>query len=94
MLKNYERKQSFGPVAVAAAVAAFGLLSLVIVDHGPGRRPHAQSPETVSLTSNYTDTAAAARAAGATVSPTDPKSEIEPVAPGPKPSQPANPAPG
>ena len=90
MLKNYERKQSFGPVAVAVAVAAFGLLSLVIVDHGP---PHAQSPETVSLTSNYTDTAAAARGAGATVSPTDPKSEIEPVAPGPKPGQPANPAP-
>ena len=36
--------------------------------------------------------AESAHAIGAKVTPTDPKSTLEPVAPGPKPAQPANPA--
>ena len=71
------------PVGYALAVAVFGLLSMLIVDHGPWNRPHVQTAE-----AHY----AAARAAGATVTPTLPKPELEPVAPVPKPVQPANPA--
>ena len=47
MLKNDDRKRSFGPLAVAMTVAVFGLLSLLIVNHGPWNRPHIQSPEIV-----------------------------------------------
>jgi hypothetical protein len=69
-------------------VAAVGLLSLLIVDHGPWNKPHVQSQGTV----NYATTAEAAHAVGAKVTPTAPKAEIEPVVPGPKPAQPVNPA--
>jgi hypothetical protein len=89
MNKHNERKQSLGPVAVAVAVAAFGLLSLVIVNHGPWNRPQVQSPEVARSTT----TGDAAQAAGAKVTPTEPKLALEPAAPGPKPAQPANPEP-
>jgi len=69
-------------------VAAVGLLSLLIVDHGPWNKPHVQTQDTV----NYATTAEAAHAVGAKVTPTVPKAEIEPIAPGPKPAQPVNPA--
>ena len=75
------------PVAYAVAVAVFGLLSMLIVDHGPWSRPHAQTAE-----AHYATTSAAARASGAKVTPTMPKPGLEPVVPGPKPVQPANPA--
>ena len=73
------------PVAYAVAVAVFGLLSMLIVDHGPWSRPHVQTAE-----AHYATTSAAARAAGAKVTPTMPKPGLEPVVPGPKPVQPAN----
>jgi hypothetical protein len=41
---------------------------------------------------NYKTTGEAARAAGATVMPTTPKPALEPIAPGPKPAQPTDPA--
>jgi hypothetical protein len=69
-------------------VAAVGLLSLLIVDHGPWNKPHVQNQGIV----NYATTAEAAHAVGAKVTPTAPKAEIEPVVPGPKPAQPVNPA--
>lgn len=75
------------PVAIALAVAIFGALALLVVDHGPWNRPKVQTADVV----NYTTTVDAARAAGATVTPTAPKGELEPVPPGPKPVQPANP---
>jgi hypothetical protein len=75
------------PVAVALVVAAFGLLGMLIVDYGPWSR--VQTAEIA----NYMTTGAAARAAGATVTPTAPKLQLEPLAPGPKPVQPANPIP-
>jgi hypothetical protein len=77
------------PVVVAITVAAFGVTGMLIFDHGPWNRPAVQTAEIV----NYTTTGAAARAVGATVTPTAPKLEVEPVAPGPKPAQPANPTP-
>lgn len=76
------------PVVVAAVVAAVGLLAMLVVDHGPWSRPQMQTAELA----NYKTTGEAARAVGATVTPTPPKSELEPVAPGPKRAQPANPA--
>jgi hypothetical protein len=72
---------------VALAVAIFGLLAMLIVDHGPWSRPTVQTADVA----NYQTTGAAARAAGAQVVPTEPKSSIEPAPPGPKPAQPASP---
>jgi hypothetical protein len=80
-------RRSYVPIAIAGAVAVLGLLALLLVDHGPWNRPAVKSPEVIP----YTDTAAAAKAAGATVAPTDPKPAIEPVPPGPRPAQPAAP---
>jgi hypothetical protein len=79
--------RSFGPLAVAVVVAAFGLLSLVIVNHGPWNRPQIQSPGVV----HSPTTGEATQAAGTTVTPTEPKLALEPEAPGPKPVQPASP---
>jgi len=87
MNKNRSERTVGSPVAIAAAVAIFGMLAMLIVDHGPWSRPTVQTAEIA----NYKTTGAAARAAGATVTPTSPKPELEPDAPGPKPAQPANP---
>jgi hypothetical protein len=78
------------PVVVALAVAILGLLAMLIVDHGPWSRPQIQTAEVA----NHKTTGAAARAAGAMVTPTAPKPQLEPTAPGPKPVQPANPVAG
>jgi hypothetical protein len=85
MNKKYSKR---APLMVALAVAVFGVLAMLLVDHGPWNRPDVQSAEVA----NYKTTGAAARAAGATVTSTAPKPELEPAAPGPKPAQPANPA--
>ena len=77
------------PLMIALAVAIFGVLGMLIVDHGPWNRPKVQTAEIV----HYTTTGAAARAVGAIVTPTARKLEPEPVPPGPKPTQPANPTP-
>jgi hypothetical protein len=74
---------------IALAVATLGVLGMLIIDHGPWNRPKVQTAEIV----NYTTTGAAARAVGATVTPTAPKLEPEPVPPGPKPVHPADPPP-
>jgi hypothetical protein len=74
-----------GPLAVAMAIAVFGLVAMLLVDHGPWNRPHLRTALV-----NYGTTSAAAKAAGARVTPTAPKRAIEPEAPGPKPAQPAN----
>jgi hypothetical protein len=82
-----KRAASRGPMLAAIAVATFGLLAMLLVDHGPWSAPTVQTAEVA----NHKTTGAAARAAGATITSTAPKPEIEPVAPGPKPAQPANP---
>jgi hypothetical protein len=87
MNKNQPKRRGLHPVMFALAVAFFGVLAMLIVDHGPWSRPDVQA----AGVANYRTTGAAARAAGAQVVPTEPKPEIEPVAPGPKPAQPANP---
>jgi hypothetical protein len=75
-----------GPLVVAIAVAVLGVIAMLIVDHGPWSRPLVQTAEVAT----YKTTGDAARAAGASVTPTPPKAAIEPAAPGPK-VQPNNP---
>jgi hypothetical protein len=77
------------PVWVALAIAIFGLLAMLVVDHGPWSHPHVQTAEVA----NYHTTGEAARAAGAAVAPTAPKSALEPEPLGPKREAPPNPEP-
>ena len=78
-----------GPLKVAIAVAVFGVLSMLVVDHGPWSKPKVEHP----VVANYSNTGEAARAAGAQVIPTEPRLEVEPDPPLPKPLHPVNPAP-
>lgn len=86
--EKHSRHMSGSPVAVAMIVAVVGVLAMLLVDHGPWSRPQVQT----AAIANYKTTGDAARAVGATVTPTPPKSELEPTAPGPKPAHPVNPA--
>lgn len=74
------------PILIALAVTIFGMLAMLIVDHGPWSRAKVQS----AVVADHPTTGAAARAAGAAVTPTAPKSTIEPAAPGPNPAQSVN----
>lgn len=89
MTENHPKRTAVQPVAVALAIAIFGMLAMLIVDHGPWSRPDVQTAEVA----NHGTTGEAARAAGALVVPTAPKPALEPKAPGPKPAQPASPDP-
>jgi hypothetical protein len=84
--KRSQRKVG-SPVVVAAVVAVAGVLGMIVVDHGPWSRPHTETADVA----DHMSTGGAARAAGATVTPTAPRSEVEPVAPGPKRAQTVNP---
>ena len=75
------------PLVVAAVVAASSILGMLIVDHGPWNKPKIHT----AADANYTTTGEAARAVGASVTQTDPESALEPVPPGPKRAQPADP---
>ena len=77
------------PLKAAIAVALFGVLGMLVVDHGPWNKPKVQP----AFTTNYSSTGEAARAAGAKVMPTEPKLQVEPEPPMPKPVHPVNPAP-
>lgn len=85
MNKSHSMPRIHSPLVVAMAIAIFGVAAMLLVDHGPWNKPHLQTAQI-----NYGNTNAAAKAVGAKVTPTDPKPAIEPVAPGPKPAQPAN----
>src|SRR6266568_8331012 len=74
------------PAIIALAIAVLGVLAMLIVDHGPWTRPKLQTAEVAT----YKTTGEAARAVGAKVTPSVPKSELEPTVPGPKPAEPAN----
>ena len=85
--KSQSKRTPRQPVLAAIAVAVFGMLAMLIVDHGPWTRPQLQTAEAA----NYKTTGEAAHAIGASVTPTASKASIEPNVPGPKPAQPANP---
>jgi hypothetical protein len=74
------------PVIIATAVALIGLVALLLLDHGPWNKPNVKN----EIMIQYGTTATAA---GAAVTPTEQKPELEPVVPGPKPVQPAIPDP-
>ena len=80
MTRNHWKRTLGHPAVIAMAVAIFGVLAMLIVDHGPWSRPHVQTAEVAK----HKTTGAAAGAAGAAVTPTAPKSELEPIAPGPQ----------
>jgi len=74
------RKQDLSkPLTIAAAVVAMVAATFIIVEFGPWTR---QAP-------NREATKAVAESAGAKVTPTKPKSPIEPTPPGPRPIEPA-----
>ena len=77
-----------GPLKVAIAVAVLGVLGMLIVDHGPWNKPKVQP----AFMTSYSSTGEAAGAAGAKVMPTEPKLQVEPEPPMPKPVHPVNPA--
>jgi hypothetical protein len=89
MIEDRPKRRGLHPVAIALAVAIFGVLAMLIVDHGPWNRPHVQTADVAY----YRTTGDAARAAGAAVQPTTPKPALEPEPPGPKPVQPPDPVP-
>ena len=76
------------PGVIALIVAGVTIAAMLLVDHGPWNRAKTQ-PAHIAM---YHTTGEAARAAGATVLPTDPRSPIEPARPGPKTSPTVNPA--
>jgi hypothetical protein len=86
---KHRNRHGGAPLLIAAVVAILGVLGMLIVDHGPWNKPKVQP----AASANYTTTGEAARAAGATVLPSEAKTPIEPIPPGPKPAQPANPVP-
>jgi hypothetical protein len=89
MVSDHAKRKGVRPVVIALALAIFGILAMLIVDHGPWSRPHVQTAEVA----NRHTTGEAARAAGAAVAPTPPNSVIEPEPPMPKQVEPPNPKP-
>lgn len=87
MIEDRSKRSGMHPVVVALAVAIFGILAMLIVDHGAWSKPNVQIAEIA----NHGTTGEAARSAGATIAPTAPKPALEPEPPGPKPAQPASP---
>ncbi len=83
--KGSATQQRRMPMIASIVIAALGVLAMLVVDHGPWNRPHLRTAMV-----NYGNTAAAAKAAGATVTPTQPKRPLEPESPGPKRAQPVD----
>jgi hypothetical protein len=77
------------PLVAAIVIAILGVLGILIIDHGPWNKPHVKT----AVVANTTTTGEAAREAGATVMPTEPKRQLEPDAPGPRPVHPSTAAP-
>jgi len=86
--EGHAKRRGGAPLVIAIVVAVLGILGMLIVDHGPWNKPKIHT----AAVANYSTTGEAAREAGATVTPTEPKAQLEPDAPGPKPVHPANPA--
>lgn len=89
MVSDHAKHNGVRPVWVALAVAIVGILAMLLIDHGPWTRPHAQSAQVAY----FHTTGEAARTAGADVAPTQPKSGLEPDPLGPKRAAPPNPEP-
>ena len=86
--KEHSQRHGGTPLVVTSAVAAFGVLVMLIVDHGPWNKPKMKPTEMAT----YSNTGEAARAAGATITPTEPQLAAEPLPAGAKPVDPVNPS--
>jgi hypothetical protein len=86
-IENHSMRRGGMPLLVAIAIAVLGVLGMLIVDHGSWNKPKVQT----AAIAHYSTTGEAARAVGASVMPTEPKSQLEPDAAGPKPVNPVNP---
>jgi len=75
------------PGVIALIVAGVTIAAMLIVDHGPWNRAKTQAAHVAM----FATTGEAARAVGAKVLPTNPRSPIEPARPGPKTSPTVNP---
>lgn len=82
-----DRHSRTGPLKVALGIAMVSVVSLTMLVRDRWHNPEVKSTQEA----RYTETGAAARAAGAQILPTDPKLSVEPVPPGPKQAQPASP---
>ena len=87
LARNPSSRHGGGPLKIAIAVAVIGVLGMLIVDHGPWNKPKTQP----AFMASYSSTGEAARAVGATVMPTEPRLQVEPEPPMPKPVHPVNP---
>jgi hypothetical protein len=85
MTESHAKRTGVRPVWIALAIAIFGVLAMLIVDHGPWSRAHVQAAQLAS----HQTTGEAARSAGAAVEPTAPRPGLEPESP--RPAQPADP---
>ena len=88
LARNRSSRRGGVPLKIAIAVAVLGVLGMLIVDHGPWNKPKVQPAHMAS----YSTTGEAARAVGAKVLPTEPRLQVEPEPPMPKPVHPANPS--
>jgi len=89
MIGDHAKRSGVHPCLVALAIAVFGILAMLIVDHGPWTRRHVQTAEMA----NHQTTGEAARSAGAGVTPTAPRSPLEPEPQVPRQAEPADTAP-
>jgi len=89
LAKDRSSRHGGAPLKIAIAVAVLGVLGMLIFDHGPWNKPKMQP----AFMASYNSTGEAAQAAGARVLPTEPKLQVEPEPPMPKPVHPINPPP-
>jgi hypothetical protein len=89
LMEDRSSRRGGAPLKVAIAVAVVGVLGMLISLHGSWNKPKGQP----AFMASYSSTGEAARAAGAQITPTEPKLRVEPEPPVPKPVHPVNPAP-
>jgi hypothetical protein len=53
MNEDHSKRRIGSPVVFALAVAVFGVLAMLIVDHGPWSKPHLQTAEMVDYPTNF-----------------------------------------
>src|SRR5882724_1585924 len=73
-MENHSKRSGGKPLLIAVAIAVLGVLGMLIVDHGSWNKPKVQT----AAMAHYSTSGEAARAVGASVVPTEPKSQLKP----------------